>query len=157
MSGVFRGQDVFVVFTTDPKRDVVAAHFRADDFLGCGGGSDFELSQFQRVNNQEDVRRVISEMRDAPIFIYRLSDPEPDFCKFLSENWLYQGTHTLATRDNDVFVAGPGANAFGFSGHGTVYDRSGARHRYSESQFALILPDGTFMGFINENIRVTKR
>lgn len=160
MSGVFRGQDVIFVFTTDPGRDVLAAHFQADDIFFCGGGSDFELSDFQVVNNQEDVLRTIDELRDAPIFLYQLS-AFPGFgdegCRFFAEDWLFQGTHTIRNHDNDLGVAGRGANAFGWSGQGPVYDPGGASHQYSEQQVGLILPDGTFFGFINENIRVTKK
>jgi hypothetical protein len=159
-SGVFRGQDGFVTFTNDPTRDWLGVHFQADNSaVFCGGTEGFELSDFNAVNNQDDIIRIISQLRDAPLFLYRTSefpgfgDPV-ELCRWFSEDWLYQGIHDLVYRDNDFTNAGPGANAFAFLGHGTVYDPSGGRHQYNEQQAALILPDGTFDWKL-ENIRVT--
>ena len=159
MSGVFRFEDVFVTFTTDPNRDVLAAHFQADDAFFCGGGSFFEFSDLQIVNNQDDVFRAVSQLVNAPLFLYELSTfpppGDPDECRAFAEDWLYQGTHSMVVRDNDLSLGGKGANSFAWQGHGTVYDPSGASHQYSETQTALIGPNFSFFVFINENIRVT--
>lgn len=156
-SGVFRFESVVFVASTDPDRDLLAFHFQADDWIGCGGSSGFEESDVQWVTNPQEAHEAVKSLAqsgETPVFIYWLSDPEPDFCKFLAENWLYKGTHSVLVHDNDLFVSGPGANSFGWSAHGTVYDPSGTRCKYSENQNALISPDGEFLGWKNENIRV---
>lgn len=155
-SGVYRFQDVFVVVTTDPARDVFAVHAQADDLSLCGGDSGFELSDIQFVENQETVIRMLLKLDDAPIFLYRLSDQEPDFCRFLTENWVYQGTHSLVQTDNnlDAFLNNTGANSFGWSARGTVYDRDGNRCRYHEHQNAVWSPDRSFFEWKNEDITV---
>lgn len=151
MSGVFRFQNVFLTFTTDPVRDLLVAHFQADDFVNCGGGSGFELADIHVVKNQEDIGRAISELVDAPIFIYQLSTFNG--CSDFATGWVYSGTHTLRARDNDGSDAGPGANAFGWNGHGTVFDQGGSPYRYSEHQQAVILPNGN-ISFLVEDILV---
>lgn len=155
-SGVFRFQDVFVVITTDPDRDVFAVHAQADDLFLCGGDSDFELSDIQFVENQETFIRMLLKLEDAPIFLYRNSDPEPDLCKFLNENWLYNGTHSLVQTDNnlDAFLNDRGANSFGWAARGTVYDKEGNRCKYHEHQNAVWSPDRSSLEWKNEDITV---
>jgi len=152
-SNIFRVQGIPFTFSWDPDRDVLAAHFQADNAPFCGG-EPFALWDLQAVNNQDDVYRTLWQLRDAPIFIYRFSDPEPDFCKLLLENWLYQGTHSMSFTDNDFFDAAPGAESFNLMGHGTVFDRDGKRYHYTEHQNGLIAPDGTYR-VINEDILIT--
>lgn len=97
---------------------------------------------------------MLAKAEAIPILIYRLSDPEPDLCIFLEENWLYKGTHNFSYRDSDFTLGGPGADAYGWTAQGIVYDRDGALYRYSENQLALIGPNNDFRGWKNENIRV---
>ncbi len=159
-SGVFRFQGIEFVGTTDPFRDLIAFHFQADDFIGCGGGSFFEFSDVQWINNVDDIVRVMSQLIDAPIFIYVLSDWDavipgglPVICPFLVQEWLYQGTHTLVGTDSDRNNSSPGARMLTWNGRGDVYDPSGAQFRYQEHQNGFVFPDGSFR-FLNEDIRV---
>jgi len=160
-SGVYRFQDVTWVWTTDPQRDVGATHYRSDDWIACGGTQDFVPSDVQLVTNPQGAHDAIHQLAkagDIPVVIYRISElpgwSDPDaMCAYLAENWLYRGTHRMLVTDNDLFTSGPGANSFGMSAHGTVYDQSGAPCTYSEKQQAVILPDGSFKTTV-ENIRI---
>ena len=156
-SGVFRFQNVEFVATTDLNRDYYAIHFQADDWSVCGGASDPLASDVQWVTNMEDVVRAITQLVDAPLFIYRLSDlfdPDLDLCSWLEEDWLYQGTHTVKSHDNDFFNSGPGANSWGWSGQGRVYDQAGTKCQYHEHQNAVVSPDDQILSWKNEDIWV---
>ena len=159
-SGIVRFNGVAFTFSTAPALDLIAAHFQGDDMslFGCSGGSDPLEADVQWVNNQEDIVREITKLVDAPIVIARLSESPfpftPGFCEFWQEDWIYQGTHTLKSHDNDLFNGGPGANSFGWSGQGTVYDPAGTRYRYTEQQLAVLSPDDQTFRFLTEIIRV---
>lgn len=158
-SGVVRIEGTTVVFSTDPARDILALHAQGDDLMFCGGSSGAPIAEIQLVENQETFIRRLAQLKDAPIFLYRLSDPEPDDCTFFNENWLYKGTHSLVATDNnfDAFLNETGANAFGWKANGTVYDPEGTRCKYHEHQNAVWSPDRTWFSWINEDITVNCR
>jgi hypothetical protein len=149
-SGVYRFEDYFFVWTTDPERDLTATHYRSDDWTLCGGAYGFEPAEIQWVTNPRGVAEAVRQLvkdDDAPVLIYQTS-AQPgwgDFaaqCEFLANGWLFRGTHRTVANDNDLFLGGPGANSFGWRMHGTVYDHDGNECRYQEIQKGLILPDG---------------
>ena len=160
-SGVYRFQDWTLLWTTDPQRDLGATHYQSDDWLSCGGTQGFPLSDVQLVTNPQGAHDAVHQLAkagDIPVLIYRLSDvpgwSNPAvMCAFLADGWLYRGTHRMVLTDNDLFVDGPGANAFGMSAHGTVEDPSGTPCTYTEQQRAVSLPNGEFKTTV-ENIRV---
>lgn len=155
-SGVIRIEGTTVVFSSDPARDILALHAQGDDLSICGGSSGAPVAEIQLVENQETFIRRLAQLKDAPIFLYRLSDPEPDDCIFFNENWLYKGTHSLVATDNnfDAFLNETGANAFGWRANGTVYDPDGNRCKYHEHQNAVWSPDRLVFTWLNEDITV---
>lgn len=160
-SGVVRFEDVTLVFTSDPQRDLIATHYQSDDWTLCGGANGFETAEIQWVTNPRGVFEAIRQLfkiDDAPVLIYRTSEQPGwgDFaaqCAFLADGWLYRGTHRAVANDNDLFGTGPGANSFGWRAHGTVFDHDGNECRYTEIQKAVILPDGEER-WIREDIEV---
>jgi hypothetical protein len=160
-SGVYRFQDWTWLWSTDPQRDLMATHLQSDDWLNCGGTQGFALSDVQFVTNPQGAHDAVHQLAkagDIPVLIYRISespgwsDPAV-MCAFLADDWLYRGTHRMVVTDNDLYTSGPGANSFGMSAHGTVYDPSGTPCTYSEQQHGVVLPDGTLKATV-ENIRI---
>lgn len=143
-AGLFRFEGTPLLFSIYPAEDLFIAHFQADDSdVFCGGGTSFALAAIQIVANQETVERRLRALKDAPVFIYRWSDPEPDNCVFFTQNWLYKGTHSMVEVDNNLEAGlnNTGANAFGLTAAGTVYDPEGTRCSYNEHQKFIWYPD----------------
>jgi hypothetical protein len=160
-SGVWRFDTddghVFHVFTNDPARDLITTWFDAPNwaFLGCGS-SFLEPSSGQYITDPAGITRAMSTLQGVHVFVYRLSTfSTSNDCEYFANDWLYQGHISSIDVDNDFFGVGPGGNAFGWTAQGTVCDQAGDPYKYHEQQKALILPDGTFAGFLTENIKIT--
>ena len=159
-SGVFRiDGGVLVAGTTDPERDLVAYHFFAEDWVGCGGSSGFALADVQVVETPNGVTHVIGQYHDIPVYIHRLSDlpvgaPMEEFCDFLANDWLYYGTHDLIYTDNDLTGVSNAVASFGWRAHGEVFDRAGEQFHYTENQKALFDTETFEFRYLVEDIRV---
>lgn len=78
---------------------------------------------------------------------------EPDMCAAVQLPRLAQGRGNFRVTDNDLFGGGPGGNSFGWAAEGILDDLvNGGQVHYTEEQRAVWLPDGTFKGFVMENI-----
>lgn len=157
VSSVLRVLDVFVITSTDPDRDLLAVHFQGDDYLFCGDADFFQLADSHWESGQEGNFPEANQLVDAPIFIYRSSDfphaPGQDRRRFLAEDWLYRGIHTVMSHNVGDFGARSGAQSLSYAATGVVFDQAGNRYTYSENQNLLVSPDGIF-GFIDETIHV---
>lgn len=157
MSSVLRVLDVVLITSTDPERDLLAVHFQGDDFLFCGGAGFFELAETQPDNGQDGHVQGTNQLINAPIFIYRSSDlpcaPGQERRRFLADDWLYKGIHTVMGQRDGSSAPGSGVNSLGYHATGVVFDQAGNRYTYSETQNLLVSPDGIF-GFISETIHV---
>jgi hypothetical protein len=148
-SGVMRFQSPELFGTFSDESGLVALHFSESFF--CNGG-DLPVFEGQEVMTPAGIVRAITHVTDAPIYIYRAEDldvPDDEFCSFVANGWVYQGTHDLILT-GDFAGRGP---TIGWSGHGDVSDHDGAIFRYSEHQNAVVQKDGT-LKWLNENIRV---
>jgi hypothetical protein len=136
-SAVVRGQFAtdFLTWEETGTDDLAAYHIQANDIFFCGGAGELPVFEFQNVNTPSGNARGVMKLDDAGIAIYRPADlfaafGSGDFveiCRFLAEDWLYVGTHTMTFHGQ--LGVGP---TFGWSGHGDVTDPSGASFRYSE-------------------------
>ena len=143
-SGVLRFQQMEVFGTVDGALQVIAFHLPPDAFapFACGG-ADLPVFESQYVNTLAGIARSVTQVHDAPIYIYDLAAFEAafsgDLCGFLATGWLYQGTHDLILVGD---FSGSGT-ILGWNGHGNVVDQSGDQFRYREHQIAVVAKDGS--------------
>ena len=145
-SGVDRwvGRRQHWTHTTDPVRDLWAAHYQADDIGFCGGSQNRPAWDMQVVEKGNGGATMNAQMRDAPVFIYDLgdhnaacADPSPSCCIFLAEDYLYKGTHDATSNDNSWWdTEDQKQNVWQYKAKGIVYDRDGNKYRYREHQKA---------------------
>jgi hypothetical protein len=135
------------VFLTsvDPEHDLVVRHYNAEDFVSCGGRSPVPPTEAQLVLTP-NARVYVWQTGEIPVYVYRLSEVPPQtaspaFCADLATKWIYRGTHQLLNHDNNLVFDPSRTNAFGWSAHGTVFDRAGNRHQYRESSLTVADPD----------------
>ena len=95
-SPVFRYDGIWVVGSTDPERDLIAWHFFAESWTGCGGTENFPLADTQVVESPSGALIVLGVYENIPVYVYRLSEYTAavgagNVCDFLSNNWLFKG------------------------------------------------------------------
>ena len=128
--------------------DLLAYHIQGDDIFFCGGNTGLPVFDHQEVATPAGIMRAVSRLDGAGIAIYRPADffaaagaGFGPFCTFISDEWLYRGTHDFVIRGilDDGSVPGP---TFGWSANGHVTDPSGKRFRYSERATYLVTDFG---------------
>jgi hypothetical protein len=146
-SGVLRlGDQLLVGLVYETNGGVrLVLHFLADDsFEVCGGSQAFPVVAEQFVTDPGLINGVIVALRlsgEVPVLIYPPNDGGKDLCDYLRNDWLFKGTGRLVYNDNNYSFDPSRANAFGWSGQGTVYDPSGNRYRYTEDQLIVVDPE----------------
>ncbi len=153
-SGIIRESLELRVATSDFDPQLVARHYAPEEHPACSGfgGEVWDWSWVGR-DDLEHAIKIVAQLKDAVIYIYPFWDGVTPFCTWLQEHWLYQGTHSLTWVDNDFDMAAPGANSYGWNGHGRVEDPDGNTYRYHESQRFQITTHGEFR-IIKEVIEV---
>jgi hypothetical protein len=143
LPNVFRFEDQFVALIFDPQTGLVAlAGAPADPAAAvpCGGSEPFAVVQFQDAGQ---IRAVIHSLVVGPevnLHVYDLAT----FINPCVSTPIAQGTGRFMYTDNDVFVTGSGADAFGFRMHGEVTLTSGeSAHLEAHNRF-IIWPNGEF-------------
>lgn len=112
------------------------------DLRACGGALRPDFVSVQRVGLLQEVLHALRLAREVNILVF---DPAPaTFEDLCAATPIASGTGNLTSTDNDIFVTGNGANAFGFRAQGTVELATGGSARVTAVQQLLIKPDGTF-------------
>jgi hypothetical protein len=158
-SPVFRYEDIWVVGSTDPERDLIAWHFFAENWTGCGGAENFPLANTHVVESPSGALIVLGVYENIPVYIYRLSEWDAavgagNVCDFLSNNWLFKGVHRMGYNDSDNILGGEGMSSWSWKAHGNVEDPNGVPHRYTEQQHAIWDFETNTPNWLTENIRV---
>jgi hypothetical protein len=135
------------VFLTsvDEEHDLVVRHYNVEDFVACGGSSPVPPSDAQLVVTPH-ASIYVWQTGTIPVYVYRLSEvppgvASPELCADLATKWIYRGTHQLLNHDNNLTFDPSHTDAFGWNGHGTVYDRAGKAYRYHESSLTVVDTD----------------
>jgi hypothetical protein len=146
-SGVVRFGDQLIIrldYVTDQGERLVR-HYPADDsFEICGGSQSAPVVAEQFVTDPNFINGVVVVLRrsgEIPVLIYPPDDGSKPLCDYLRDDWLFRGTGRLVYNDNNILFDPSRTNAFGWSGAGTVYDRSGNRYRYTEDQLIVVDPE----------------
>lgn len=121
--------------------------------LGCIG-QGFEDVPHLVVFTPAGPLKILVEEADQPYRLYAASSVD-EICDSVSQGNvpvpIVVGTGRIVYTDNDVFVFGPGANTFGGTVTGTVYEPNGEPWRFTATMRFLITPKGDFRT-LNENI-----
>jgi hypothetical protein len=145
LPNVFRlNNRIFFAWPDFDRNMAVLINTPADpsDLLACGGAVRPDFVSVQRVGLLQEVLHVLRLAREVNILVF---DPAPATFEDLCEATpIASGTGNLTSSDNDLFLTGNGANAFGFRAQGTVELASGGSARVTAVQQLLIKPDGTF-------------
>jgi hypothetical protein len=129
----------------DDAQGLVVRHYNTEDADFCGGGSAAPTAEAQLVLTP-GAAIYTWKTGVLPVYVYLLSEvppqtASPEFCSDLKTKWIYKGTHVLSNHDNNLFFEPGRTDAFGYTGIGTVLDRSGRQYAYRESQLAVLVPD----------------
>lgn len=150
-SGIIRAEGQDFLFGTDPARglfSVIGLGVPLNESFFCGVDSfdDIDFLSFQEFF-AAGARHQHIQGRDVTIEVATFDWN----CGDLSIGF---GSGNLDVTDNDQFVSGTRANAFGWSAHGKLIDNvTGETLNYSETQRAVELKDGTLRWLV-ENIKV---
>lgn len=144
-SFVVRSNGGVFLTTVDQAHDLVVRHYNAEDFMSCGGSSGVPASEAQLVPTPNGSI-YIWQTGEIPVYVYRLSEvppqqASPEFCADLVAKWIYRGTHQLLNHDNNLLFDPGRTNVYGWSAHGTVFDRAGVAHQYHESSLTVVDPN----------------
>lgn len=141
-SGIIRFGETNGFFIVDVARGLMAFH-----------GLDVTLAEFCEGERNPDVwdwqldliptgaAPWLMTLPDHHVWIYPASPPGCEF--WASLPLIASGRTRLMRTDNDLFDAGPGANAFGYSATGVLEDaETGAPLRYLETWRVVTPPSG---------------
>jgi hypothetical protein len=148
LPNVFRGDSILLFAWADPATDLVivinAPSGGVHEVVRCGGSQRPERQPVQSVGEVQGVLRQLRILRDANIHLYRPVPPGftnvLDLCQHTP---FAHGTGNLTSTDNDRFVTGEGANAFGSRAEAVVDFVAGGSARVLAERQALVKPDGT--------------
>ena len=140
---VWRYQAEFAFGIQDPETDLTAfagLPHNPRESVQCGGAEPFAIADFHDAGVQQGVIHRLVEASSVNLHVYRRST----FRGFCVSTPIAQGTGRMMVNDNDVFVTGSGANAWGFRMEGRVALVSGGDAALMAHNRFLILPDGSF-------------
>ena len=147
---VVRFQDQVGFFIVDQAQGLMSFHGTSLTFaqICAGGGLSFEDLDIQLVATPSGPLHLLFTGEDHPVVIYpiaALPDPHhvgPGDCPILSTlQPLASGRARLVRTDNDLTLAGKGANAYGWTCNGTLTDTvTGAPKKYSETVRSVLVP-----------------
>lgn len=161
---VIRSAGQFAWVATDPARDLVSINgLGAVDpasSVFCTGTGSSDVWSIQEVivtlGSGSPTDRALLLGRNNTQHVYSgilAFYSEPDFCAAIQRPRLAQGRGNLSSFDNGLWGADPGSHSFGWAAEGVLEDLvNGGQVHYSEEQRAVFLPDGTFKGWLVENI-----
>jgi hypothetical protein len=134
----------FLTFEETGTDDLLAYHIQANDIFFCGGTGAYPVLDIQAVQTPSGMMRGIVHLDDAPVAIYRPADffaaffaGFDEWCEFMTNEWLYVGSHRL--RIVGQLGVGP---TFGWTANGDVTDQSGASFRYAERVTFVVTDQG---------------
>lgn len=132
---------------------VVNAPANPSDLLACGGTERPDLTPVQSVGELQEVIKELRLLRDVNLHLYRPVPPGfTQFRELCQASPIAQGTGNATSTDNDRFVTGSGANAFGFRAQGIVDLIEGESARVTGARQLLIKPDGTCCDVLLSNV-----
>lgn len=147
---VVRFQDQMGFFIADPKSGLLSFHGTEATFAEICSGAPFSFDDLdiQMIVNPAGPLHFLFTASDHHVVIYpstSLPDPNhigPEDCPILvALPVIASGTARLVRTDNDITVAGPGANAFGWMCNGVLTETAtGLPIQYHEVARALVLP-----------------
>jgi len=161
---VMRRGDQFVWVAFDPARGLLSLNglgvVDPATSVFCTGTGSLDVWSLQEValalGGDDPTVRGLLLGRETTQHVYgdiHAFLSEPDMCAAVQLSRLAQGRGYFRVTDNDLFGAGPGGNSFGWTAEGILDDLvNGGQVQYNEEQRAVWLPDGTFKGFVVENI-----
>jgi hypothetical protein len=157
-------QDQVGFFIVDEAHGLMAFHGTSLTFaqICAGGGLSFEDLDLQLVATPSGPLHLLFTGDDHPVVVYpiaALPDPHhvgPGDCPILSTlQPVASGRARLVRTDNDLTLAGKGANAFGWTCNGTLIDTAtGAPKQYSETVRAVQGPGAAFPLEVQTTIRL---
>ena len=162
---VVRFQDQLGFFIVDEARGLMSFHGTTLTFaqICAGGDLTFQDLDIQLVASPEGPLHLLFTGAEHPVIIYPstvLPDPHhigPGDCPILATlQPVASGTARLVRTDNDLTLAGPGANAFGWTSNGTLTaSGTGAPLKFSETVRGVITPGATDPREVQTAIRLT--
>ena len=139
---VVRFQDQIVFSIQDPTTDLIAFAGLPDDptqSAFCGGDEPFAIVDFHDAGVRQGVDRLVAKGDEVNLDVYQLST----FAGPCVSTPIAEGTGRVMYVDNDAFLAGNGANSWGFRIGGDVsLVGGGSAHLLAHNRWQ-ILPDGT--------------
>lgn len=133
----------------DPERLLISLHSSDDGLEGCGPATEFEALDFQRLFSPSGAIHQLLMTTDF-VNVYDVTGFPALDCALLTGatgRRLAAGRALFVATDNDIFVSGPGAKAFGegSAGHLNNLVNDGAESLgYNIMRRFVIKPDGSF-------------
>jgi hypothetical protein len=162
-AGVIRFSDQFAFFIVDSEHGLVSFHGTNLSFAQICSGVPFEFDplRIQFINTPTGAIHALFSGAEHHVVIYPANGwPNPEHiglgdCPALATlPVLASGTAHLIRTDNDITVAGRGADAFGWTAEGVLYGPTGGKLRYSETVRALVEPGGGDVRTLELDIRL---
>lgn len=155
------GVQEWIISTADPENEIFTIYGDPLEIFDCGGPGGPEYSvQFNELElAMGRMRNLLAQGADIPIYVYDFFTPDDldgrTFCEYFAEEWKYRGfVHYV-----EMFHRNRVQNnmAWTWNTNGEVEDVDGNPYSFHESQVAVRAGDGTFIGWLKENIMVTPR
>ena len=145
-------EPVAILLSTEESGLTVLAGVTAAELAEfCAGGEPtFETGTRLNVFRPDGSLHSVLKAEDLSVLVWQGAFADVCTPPFAT------GTGRFMYVDNDVFVSGSGANAFGFRINGDVSSTTGQRYHVTANFHAIISPSDEFRG-TKEEIRLTPR